>query len=310
MQVEDELDRFVPQKEMLLTVGVFDGVHRGHKHLISNLIENARGKNMLSGVVTFRQHPSEVLASDTRLPYLTNLNEKVKHLKEEGVDAVIPLTFTGELAGLSAGQFIGLLQKHLRMRGLVVGPDFALGKNREGNVDLLRELGQDMGFDLTVISPAIINGDIVSSTAVRKALADGNIRKVIDLIGRPFSLEGRIVSGAGRGRELGFPTANLEVDAEQTLPADGIYATLSYIDGKTYQSVTNIGKRPTFGDNERIVETFILDYSGDLYGCEMKIDIVERLRGEKRFDSVEKLEKQVAEDVKQSKAILDARARK
>ncbi len=310
MQVEEELAELSPEKDMLLTIGVFDGVHLGHKYLISQLKEHARQQNLLSGVVTFRQLPPQVLSSQAGLSYLTNLAEKVSLLKNESVDAVITLSFTRELAQLSAKQFLGLLKKYLRMCGLVVGPDFALGRNREGDADTLRTFGQDMCFSVTVIPPVRVNGETVSSTVIRDALADGNMKRVVSLTGRSFSLQGRIIAGVGRGAELGFPTANLEIDPRQTLPADGVYATLTYIDGKAYQSVTNIGECPTFGGSECTVETYILDYRGDLYGYELKIDIVERLRGEKRFNTVEELKKQITEDVKQGRAILDCRARK
>jgi riboflavin kinase/FMN adenylyltransferase len=310
MLVEEELAALAPEKDMLLTVGVFDGVHLGHKYLLSQLMERARKQDLLSGVVTFRQHPLEVLSPQTELPYLTSLDEKVSLLKNEGVEAVITLSFTPELAQLSAGQFVTLLKKYLRMRGLVIGPDFALGRNREGDADALRKLGQDMGFSVTVIAPVKVNGEVVSSTAIRNAIAKGNIERVTRLIGRPFSLQGRVITGVGRGLKLGFPTANLEIDPGQTLPPDGVYATLSYVDGKTYQSVTNIGKRPTFKDNGRTVETYILNYQGDLYGREVKIDIVERLRGEKRFNSAEELKKQITDDIKRGITILDSKLEK
>lgn len=310
MQIEEELVGFSPRKDMLLTIGVFDGVHLGHKYLISCLKEEAAARDLLSGVVTFRRHPLELMSPETRRPYLTGLDEKVSLLKDEGVDAVIPLTFSQELAGLSAKEFTGLLKKHLRMAGLVIGPDFSMGKNRQGNAETLAKLGAETGFDVTVIEPALINGEVISSTAIRQALADGDVKKMIALIGRSFSLKGQVVSGDARGRTMGFPTANLEIDAEQTLPADGIYATLSHIDDRVYQSVTNIGTRPTFGDNKRTIETFILDYSGDLYKQELKIDIMERLRGEKKFNSVKDLEEQMEKDVKNGRAALDALAGK
>jgi len=310
MQIEEELAELSPEKDMLLTIGVFDGVHLGHQYLISQLTEHTRRQNLLSGVVTFRQHPREVLSPQTKLPYLTSLAEKVSLLKNEGVDAVITLSFTRELARLSVRQFVSLLKKYLRMRGLIIGPDFALGRNREGNADTLRKLGQDMSFRVTVIPPVRVNDEMVSSTAIRDALADGDMKKVASLIGRSFSLQGRVTTGAGRGSELGFPTTNLDIDPKQALPAEGVYATWAHIDDKAYQSMTNIGRRPTFGGNGRTVETYILNYQGNLYGRELKIDIVERLRGEKRFDTVEELKKQIAEDVKQGKAILDGQARK
>jgi len=307
MQVEEELTRLSPEKDTLLTIGVFDGVHLGHKYLVSKLIEQARQQNLLPGVVTFRQHPQEVLAPQNKLPFLTDLVERSNLLKNEGVEAIIPLSFTAELAQLSARQFIGLLQKHLRMRGLVIGPDFALGGSREGNTDTIHKLGQDMNFSVTVIPSVVINGEVVSSTAIREALAQGDMGKVQKLAGRPFSLYGQVVTGARRGVGLGFPTANLDVNQEQALPADGVYASWAYIDGKAYQSMTNIGKCPTFGGGERRVEAYIVDYHGDLYGHELKVDIMERLRGEKQFNTVEELKKQMAEDVKQGRAILNSR---
>ena len=307
MQVEEELAKLSPSKDMLLAIGVFDGVHLGHKYLLSQLKEHARQEDLLSGVVTFRQHPQAVLLPRTKLPCLTDLTQRIRLLKGEGIDAVITLSFTRELAQLSTRQFIGLLKKHLRMRGLVIGPDFALGRNRGGDANTLRTLGQDMGFSVTVIPPVVINGEVVSSTAIRNALAGGDMKKVGNLIGRPFSLYGRVITGAGRGIGLGFPTANLDVDSQQALPPDGVYATWAYIDGKTYQSMTNIGRRPTFGGSERAVEAHILDYHGELYGHELKIDIIERLRSEKRFDTADELKKQIAEDIKQGRAILNSR---
>jgi len=309
MQVEEELAGLSPKKGMLLTIGVFDGVHLGHKYLISQLTERARQQDLLSGVVTFRQHPQEVLSPQTRLPFLTDLAERTNLLKNEGVEAIVTLSFTSELAQLSARQFVSLLKNHLRMRGLVIGPDFTLGRNRAGNIDSLRTLGQDMNFTVTVIPLIMINSEVVSSTAIRNALANGDMKKVLNLIGRPFSLNGRVTSGAGRGLELGFPTANLDIAPEQALPADGVYATWAYIDGKVYQSMTNVGKHPTFGGSQRTVEVCVLDYHSDLYGHELKIDIMAQLRSEERFDTVDELKKQITEDIKQGRAILNSRGR-
>jgi len=309
MPIEEELARLSPKKDTLLTIGVFDGVHLGHKYLISQLKEHARQQNLLAGVVTFRQHPQEVLSPQTKLPFLTDLDERTNLLKNEGVDTIITLSFTSEFAQLSAREFVSLLQKHLRMRGMVIGPDFALGQNREGNANTLRTLGQEMNFSITVVPPIVINDEVASSTAIRKALANGDMKKVHQLIGRPFSLRGRVIAGAGRGVKLGFRTTNLDIDPEQALPADGVYVTWAYVDDKAYQSMTNIGRRPTFGNNERNVEVLILNYNSDLYGRELKIDIIERLRDEKKFDTIEQLKKQIAEDVNQGRAILDSRVK-
>ena len=309
MPVEEELARLSPEKDTLLTIGVFDGVHLGHKYLISQLKEHARQQNLLAVVVTFRRHPQEVLSPQTKLPFLTDLDERTNLLKNEGVDTIITLPFTREFAQLSAREFVSLLKKYLRMRGIVIGPDFALGRNREGNANTLRTLGQDMNFSVTVVPPVVINDEVASSTAIRKALADGDMKKVHQLIGRSFSLHGHVITGAGRGVELGFRTTNLDIDPEQALPADGVYATWAYVDDRAYQSMTNIGKCPTFGYNERTVEVYLLNYDSDLYGRELKIDIIERLRDEKQFDTVEELKKQITEDVNQGIAILNSRGR-
>jgi len=304
MRVEEELAQFTPERDMLLAIGVFDGVHLGHQYLLTELVNQARREGLLSGVVTFRQHPREVLSPGAGLPYLTTLDEKADLLSEEGVEAVVGLSFTPELARLTAREFVSLLADHLRMRGLVIGPDFALGQGREGNAETLRRLGNELGFQVTVVSPRTVGDEVISSTTIRSALAAGNMERVARLLGRPFGLRGTVAIGAGRGTGLGFPTANLATDQRQALPPDGVYVTWAYVDGKAHQSMTNIGTSPTFGENERTVEAFLLDYQGDLYGQDLKLDIVARLRDEKRFDSVDDLKRQMAEDVEQGKVIL------
>lgn len=306
MLVEEELASFSPERDTLLTVGVFDGVHLGHKHLISELLRQAGEKGLLSGVVTFRQHPEDLLSSKKQLPFLTDIKTRVRLLQNEGIDIIVPLSFTKDLARLDARRFIGLLRKHLKMRGMVIGSDFALGKGREGDTGTLRQLGKEMDFSVTVVPPMEINGEVVSSTTIRKAMAEGNMEKVRMLTGRYFSLHGRVVTGAGRGEGLGFPTANLDVNSGQALPPDGVYAGLAHINGKIYQTMTNVGKDPTFGVSERTIEAYLLDYSGDLYGHELTVDFVARLRDEKKFKNVDELKKQVAEDVRQGKNILES----
>ncbi len=305
MGVEDELAAASPGKDTVLTIGVFDGVHLGHRFLIATAKEQAERRGMLSGVVTFRRHPQEVVSPDTRLPTLTDLPERERLLKEAGVDFVVMLSFDAATARLSAREFVTLLKKHLRMRGLVVGPDFALGRGREGGAETLSALGGEMGFTLTVLPPITIGREVVSSTSIRNALAAGDMKRVRMLYGRYFSLHGRVVVGDRRGASLGFPTANIQVDPQQALPPDGIYATQAYINGDKYRSVTNIGRRPTFNGGHRTIEVYIIDFSGDLYGRELRIDIVERLREERRFSNIEDLKKQMARDVKEALAVLE-----
>ncbi len=306
MLVEDELAGFSPQRDTALTIGVFDGVHLGHKKLIAELLKQAAQHDRLSGVVTFRQHPEEVLSPKKNLPFLTDIETRVSLLEKEGVDFIVPLSFTKELAELGARNFIGLVQKQLKMRGLVIGSDFALGKGREGNPEALEKLGREMGFSVTVVPPLMIDGEVVSSTTIRKAMAAGDMKKVRNLSDRYFRLHGKVITGTGRGETLGFPTANLNVNSGQALPPDGVYAGQARINGKLYHTMTNVGRNPTFGKNERTVEAYLVDYSGDLYGQDLTVDFVARIRDEKKFHNVEDLKKQVAEDVRQGKEILES----
>jgi len=304
--VEEELARFSPEKETALTIGVFDGVHLGHQHLIGYLTSQAQQKDLISGVITFRCHPQHVLSPQTRLPYLTSLTERVNLLQGVGVELVIPLSFTLELARVSADEFVAWLRKHLKMRVLIVGPDFALGRGREGDVFRLQSLGQEMGFSVVLVPPMVQGGEVISSTAIRQALLQGDASKAKRLLGRPFSLSGEVVHGKARGRSLGFPTANLAVDSNQLVPADGVYVTKAYIGGEVFPSVTNIGRRPTFGGQERAIEVYLLEFKADLYKQELKIEFLERLRGEKQFTSAEELAAQIRKDVEQAEVILGA----
>ena len=304
MQVEEELVEFMPEQGVILAIGVFDGVHLGHKHLMDYLKRQALVRNLLSGVVTFRRHPQQVLSPQTRLPYLTSLEERIRLLQEVGVELVVPLSFTPELSQLSARHFIALLQKHLRMQGMVVGPDFALGQEREGDVSTLHSLGKEAGFTVDVVPPKTIDGEIVSSTAIRQALAQGEVTKVEKFLGRPFSLSGQVVYGAERGKVLGFPTSNLATEPDQALPADGVYVTRAYFGDSAYPSVTNVGERPTFGQGEQTIEVYLFDFVGELYGRELRIELVGRLREERHFSTPEELKAQITSDVEEARAIL------
>ncbi|MDP2953257.1 MAG: riboflavin kinase, partial [Chloroflexota bacterium] len=189
-------------------------------------------------------------------------------------------------------------------RGLVIGPDFVLGRGKEGKIAVLRSLGVELGFTVGSVSPLISAGRVVSSTAIRQALAQGDVAEASRLLGRPFVLKGQVVRGEAIGRKLGFPTANLAVNSNQALPADGVYATRAYANDQVLKSVTNIGLRPTFGVHERAVEVFLLDFSGDLYDKELRIELVGYLRPEKRFNSPAELQSQIQQDVEQTRALL------
>lgn len=307
MQIEEELAKVIPQKETLLTIGVFDGVHLGHQHLLTHLRNEAQKRDWLSAVVTFRSHPQMVLSPGSKLLWLSDLETRISLLRGLGIDMIVALPFTPELAQLTAREFVQLLKDYLKMRRLIIGPDFALGRNRQGDADRLRLLGQEMGFSIEVVPPVVLDGEVISSSAVRHALAQGNMERVEKLFGRPFSLSGQVVPGDKRGRVLGFPTANLDIKPEQALPSDGVYVTVARIDHELLPSVTNIGIRPTFGGGKRMVETYLLDYEGELHEQRLRIDLVDKLRDEKHFDNAEELKAQIRKDIEQAKAILDKR---
>jgi len=304
MRTVKELAQVRPKKETLLTIGVFDGIHVGHQALMRQLRDEAKRRNLLSGVITFKCHPQRVLHPEKKLLWLSDLDTRVSLIKELGIDFVIPLSFTREISRLTAIEFVRLLREHLKMRGLIIGPDFALGKNREGDAAYLNKLGKEMGFTVQDISPVISNGEVISSSAIRDALAKGDVSKVHRFFGRSYSIRGTVVTGDGRGRTLGFSTANIEVMPDQALPGDGVYVTFAHVGNVSLPSVTNIGVRPTFGGGKRMVEVYIIDYNGELVGQTLTIELVDKLRDEKRFSDVETLKAQMHEDVRQAKILL------
>jgi len=304
MEIEQELANITPRGETLLTIGVFDGVHAGHRYLLEKLQQRAAEKNLLSGVVTFNPHPQSVLHPHNQLPSLSSLDDRVRAFQELGIKIIAVLTFTPRVARLSAREFISLVEKQLRMRGIMVGPDFTLGRGGEGNIDLLRALGREMKFSVEVIPPYTIDGEVVSSTLIRQALVQGDMRKVERLMGHYFHLRSKVITSDKRGRVLGFPTANLDIRPQQALPGNGIYATIAQVDGKKFPSATNIGIRPTFGEGEKTVETHLLNYKDDLYGKDIRVEFVQKLRDEQRFPSSEELKVQIEKDVREVEAIL------
>ena len=309
MSVLEELARLHTTNPTVITVGMFDGVHKGHQYLIGCLKESAARQGCASGVITFTNHPRSVMKPDVRVPLLTTPEDRLRLISEQGVDLVVPLSFTPELSYLRARQFVELLKETFNMRGLVVGPEFAFGYQREGTTAVLSELGKELGFTVEVVEPVQFEGRIVSSTAVRACVQAGEMADAAWMLSRPFILAGYVVEGDRRGREIGFPTANVESEADIILPADGVYATWTQADGRTYASATNIGFRPTFGVGGRKVETHIFDYEGDLYNAKIRVAFDRKLRGEIKFNGVDALVKQLHEDVAQARVVLDEDAK-
>lgn len=301
-----ELARVAPGRPSAVTLGVFDGVHRGHQHLVSTLCERARAEQLAAIALTFHPHPQTVLRPGSVVTYLTSLEERVELLQSLGLDAVGVLAFTSELAQLSPREFLALLAEELQMKLLVVGPDFALGRNRSGTLDVIRDIGGELGFGVEIAPMLEEEDEKVGSTPIRQALSGGDLGKVWRLLGRPFSLRGPVVLGDQRGRTLGFPTANIAIGLDRALPAFGIYVTRAYLRENHYESCTNIGIRPTFDvEPTPTIETFIIDFDGGIYGEELKIELLERLRGEEKFESVDALVAQMHHDIDVTRAYFD-----
>jgi len=305
MSIEKELSTINPYKNTLITIGVFDGVHIGHQSLLSFLNRKAKENGWLSAAITFKTHPETIVSPVKQHPWLTNLATRLNLIKSSGIDHVIALPFDKEISRMDAQRFTELLQKYLKMSGLVIGPDFAMGSNRQGNADTLRQLGSERGFSVDVVNPFFYNIEVISSSAIRQLLAQGNVKKAGRFLGRPFRFSGCVISGNKAGRTLGFPTANLEPKPEFAVPCNGIYTTMTTIDNKTLPSVTNIGIRPTFDSNKYLIETHIPDYHNDIYGQIISIDFIDRIRDEKRFNTVDELKAQIAQDVETARAQLN-----
>ena len=308
MQLEKELPRLESIKKSVVTVGVFDGVHRGHKHLLHILKERARRKGYNTGVLTFRNHPKAVFDKNFVPQYITSLDDRIQLIKEEGVDFVAAIPFTRETSIIKADTFTKLLKNKLHMKGLVIGPDFALGHKREGDLKKLIVLGKEMDFFVEEVPVMQDNDEAVRSTGVRESILSGKIESATRMLGRYFSINGVVEHGEKRGRELGFPTANLRISLEMIIPANGIYATIAHLgsekDTRTHFSSTSIGTRPTFEGTDRSIEAYLLDFDADLYGQTIQLDFVRRLRDELKFDTVDALLLQMEQDVKNTRHYL------
>jgi riboflavin kinase/FMN adenylyltransferase len=304
MRVIDNLAKADLQGPSLVTIGSYDGVHLGHQHLLKQMQQAAGPLDCHTALVTFHPPPKAVLAPQLNIRYLTTSDEKIALLKGLGLDLTAVLPFTRETAGTPAFEFVKQLVAHLKMRQLWVGPDFALGRNREGDIARLREIGQELGYQVQVVDPLVRDGEPVSSTRIRQLLAQGEIRQVTGLLGRYPGLTGQVIQGARRGRRLGFPTANLSMPADRVIPANGVYACFVWVDERRYPAVTNIGVRPSFAGDERTIEAHLLDFNGDLYGRELRMEFVERLRPERRFANIDELVAQIGSDAQQAADLL------
>ncbi|MBI5053822.1 MAG: bifunctional riboflavin kinase/FAD synthetase, partial [Chloroflexi bacterium] len=299
------LSDLTPDRPSLLTLGAFDGVHRGHQTLIRNLVTRAHEKNFRAAVVTFFPHPSIVLRGRRDSFYINTPDERADLLAALGVDVVVTHPFDHPTSLITATNFADQLLAALNFKELWCGEDFAFGHNREGNVKWLEEYGRTHDFTVHVQKPITAVQATVSSSRVRTAIADGDIPLITTMLGHPLRISGVVVEGNKRGRAIGIPTANLKVWNERAYPARGVYACKAILNNQTYNAVTNIGVRPTFDSQMSLsVEAHLLDFDQDIYGQTISLDFIARLRQEKKFNGVNELVAQIKSDIEQAKVIL------
>lgn len=288
-----------------LTIGVFDGVHRGHRQIIDKLVEDAHKNNSPAVILTFDPHPASVL-TNKQIRLLTTPDERAQILFSLGVDTVITQRFTSDLSTVSAIDFMTRLKTHLGLSHLLIGYDFALGKGREGNAPRLTEIGKDLNYSVEVIPALSENEKIISSTEIRNFISTGEITQANNLLGYHYPLSGVVVHGAGRGKQINFPTANIDYPPHKATPSNGIYAGWATLGKEKFMAATSIGFNPTFTPERQIqsVEAYLLDFERDIYGEKLKLDFVTRLRNEEKFNSIEALIDQIGKDVNQTREIL------
>jgi len=290
-------------KNPVLTLGNFDGLHLGHLKIIKGVSARARKLGVPSAVYTFDPHPLKVVAPHKSPPLLLDMDDKIKLMEAAGIDNLIFARFTREFAEKHPRQFVEEVILALSAKEVWVGHDFKFGKSKTGTVEYLKELGKEFGFRVVVIDAYRLGGEIVSSSRIRSLVATGRIRQAARLLGRRYSIKGTVVQGTNLGKDIGFPTANLEVQSE-LIPAEGVYAAVAVVGSKHLPAVLNIGRAPTFGGKDTTVEVHILDFSSDLYGAKMEVSFVRRLRSEKKFRSKDALVAQITKDTQRAREIL------
>lgn len=289
----------------LVTIGVFDGVHRGHQHLLRRLVAQAHADGRLAVVQSFFPHPDVVLRGLTGRYYLTSPEQKAALLADLDVDVLVTQTFDDALRQVRAGDYVDLLLDRLQMRALWIGPDFALGYRREGDAAYLRQRGAAAGFELHVVDLLAGGGpEAIRSTAIRQALGDGDVEQARALLGRPYTVAGPVVQGDRRGHLIGFPTANIGVWEQQVIPANGVYAGWATLGADRLMAVTNVGVRPTFDGQAVTVEAYLLDFDATIYGQELALTFERRLRPEMKFSGIDALVAQIRADAEVGRAYL------
>lgn len=294
------------QRPTVLTLGVFDGLHLGHQLIMRTVVERARQVAAVPTVITFDPHPRAVLHPESAPPLLQTFDQKIEGFGVLGVEQTIVVRFTKEFSTIRAADFLrDIIVDRLHAKEVYLGKGFAFGHNREGNIELLKRLGSELGFVTGEVPEVRFRGTRVSSSKIRELLARGYVNLARHMLGRPYGVEGRVERGSERGHLLGFPTANLHPH-NRVIPRNGVYVTATLIEGQWRRSVTNVGLRPTFGEaTEPSVETFVMNWDGDLYGDVVRVRFLYRLRDERRFSSVEELKSQIMRDVDRANSYFE-----
>ncbi len=291
-----------------VTIGNFDGVHKGHQLLFKRVAQQALARRGASVAITFEPHPLKILRPGG-IKLISTIQQKVELIRQTGIDTLVVLPFTRELAATPAAAFINAILAHLKMKELVVGYDYAFGRGREGNIPFLKKHGEEKGFVLTVIDALHVDSILVSSTKIRELVSEGRMRDVAKLMGRPYQIRGEVKMGERRGAaEIGFPTANLHISPEDLCPKHGVYVAQVTYGGHCYGGVINIGRNPTFDRNNDptiMAETHIFDFNRDIYGQPIKINLLRYLRGERKFSGIKELAAHIANDVEEAKLVLE-----
>jgi riboflavin kinase/FMN adenylyltransferase len=309
MKISRSLAHHHPATYPILTIGNFDGLHRGHQALLKSVVQTAIDKRGTATVLTFDPHPITVLSPTTPLRLLTTMEDKLTRFQEAGIEHVLCIPFDKPFAAFTPEAFVcKVLRDQIGVRELFVGEQFAFGAGRSGRMADLVRLSKPAGFIVHAVPPIRVEDEIVSSTRIRTLVQTGEVHRAARFLGRPYELSGTVIHGDQRGKALGWPTANIRLPLHRVIPADGVYATTAVWKGRILDSVTYIGTRPTFGDGERLLEIYLLDEQMDLYGQEMSVRFLERLRGDQVFATPEELSRQIAIDVLRARDAVKAAA--
>jgi riboflavin kinase/FMN adenylyltransferase len=305
MNIAYSLDERLTEVPTLLTIGKFDGFHLGHQLLIRTAVERAQQCRCGSAVLTFDPHPGMVVHPERKMRLLTSVQERIELIGRFDPDLLIVAPFNRQVMQMSAYDYMRKICDALPLRELWMGANFALGRNREGDVQRLMEIGEELGYGVGSVAPMLVEGAPVSSSRVRQLLRDGIVEGIEVLLGRPFKLQGTVVEGDHRGRQIGFPTANIQLDDPlHAVPANGVYVCRAFVEQQAFPAVVNIGIRPTFDGKTPTVEAHLLNWDGDLYGWRLTLHFLHRLRGEVRFGSVDELVAQIERDVQRARELL------